>query len=61
MPFLMNPKRKPIRVYRSAEEWLMKEHGVSPIVDPAQEQSAAANNNTRLSGQPLKRNEVKES
>jgi hypothetical protein len=57
----MNPKRKPIRVYRSAEEWLMKEHGVSPIVDPAQEQSAAANNNTRLSGQPLKRNEVKES
>jgi hypothetical protein len=61
MPFLIHPTTKPVKVYRSAEEWLAKEHGVGLITDSTQEQSAAANNNTRLSGQPLKRNEVKES
>jgi hypothetical protein len=27
MPLLLHPKQKPVKVYRSAGEWLAKEHG----------------------------------
>ena len=54
MPQLLHTKRKPVKVYRSAEEWLAKEHGVGPTSDPTQEQSTAANNNTQLSGKSLR-------
>jgi hypothetical protein len=61
MPQLLHPQKKPVKVYRSAEEWLAAEHGIGPTSDPTQEQSVEVNSNARLAGRSLKTSEGKES